>query len=145
MSFYLSFSIQSGAMQPGPSLVRTLPSPLWSDHSLVFQFALLWVVSDVSQAIPIFNLLGGRGGGGGSQRPKCRYVPQTAYFPTYDTVYKQECSTHYENQCSTEVNTQPGTLSLARNVQARLSLVESFRVLLAPAILCHKEPVRSKE
>ena len=69
----------------------------------MFQFALLWVVSDVSQAIPIFNLLGGRGGGG-SQRPKCRYVAQTAYFPTYDTVYKQECSTHYENQCTTEVS-----------------------------------------
>ena len=70
-------------MQPGPSLL-----------------ALLWVVSDVSQAIPIFNLLGG--GGGGSQRPKCRYVPQTAYFPTYDTVYKQSCSTSYENECTTE-------------------------------------------
>ena len=74
-------------MQPGPSLL-----------------ALLWVVSDVSQAIPIFNLLGG-GGGGGSQRPKCRYVPQTAYFPTYDTVYKQQCSTSYENECTTEVLT----------------------------------------
>ena len=72
-------------MQPGPSLL-----------------ALLWVVSDVSHAIPIFNLLGG-GGGGGSQRPKCRYVPQTAYFPTYDTVYKQQCSTSYENECTTEV------------------------------------------
>ena len=76
----------------------------------MFQFALLWVVSDVSQAIPIFNLLGG-GGGGGSQKPKCRYVPQTAYFPTYDTVYKQECSTHYENQCTTEVISQSNQLS----------------------------------
>ena len=93
-------------MQPGPSLVRTPLSPLSSaklQPRLVFQLALLWVVSDVSQAIPIFNLLGGRGGGG-SQKPKCRYVAQTAYFPTYDTVYKQECSSHYENQCTTEVN-----------------------------------------
>ena len=77
-------------MQPGPSLL-----------------ALLWVVSDVSHAIPIFNLLGG-GGGGGSQRPKCRYVPQTAYFPTYDTVYKQSCSTSYENECTTEVGRYTG-------------------------------------
>ena len=30
----------------------------------------------------------------------------------------------------------------SRNVFARLSLVESFRVLLAPAFLCHKEPAR---
>ena len=30
----------------------------------------------------------------------------------------------------------------SRNVEARLSLVERFRVLLAPVILCHKEPAR---
>ena len=45
------------------------------------------VLAQLGLAVPIFNLLGG-GGGGGSQ-PKCRYVAQTAYFPTYDTVYKQ--------------------------------------------------------
>ena len=33
----------------------------------------------------------------------------------------------------------------SRNVEARLSLVESFRVLLAPAVLCHREPARSKQ
>ena len=32
-----------------------------------------------------------------------------------------------------------------RNVEARLSLVESFRVLLAPAVLCHKEPARASK
>ena len=40
-----------------------------------------------ANAVPIF--FGGGGGGGGNNRPKCRYVAQTAYFPTYDTVYKQ--------------------------------------------------------
>ena len=40
-----------------------------------------------ANAVPIF--FGGGGGGGGNNRPKCRYVGQTAYFPTYDTVYKQ--------------------------------------------------------
>ena len=33
----------------------------------------------------------------------------------------------------------------SRNVEARLSLVESFIVLLAPAILCHKEPAWALE
>ena len=33
----------------------------------------------------------------------------------------------------------------SRNVQAWLSLVESFRVLLAPAVLCHKEPARASK
>ena len=32
----------------------------------------------------------------------------------------------------------------SRSNQARLSLVESFRVFLAPAILCHKVPARRK-
>ena len=45
------------------------------------------VLAQLGLAVPIFNLLGGGGGGGG--QPKCRYVAQTAYFPTYDTVYKQ--------------------------------------------------------
>ena len=40
-----------------------------------------------ANAVPIF--FGGGGGGGGNNKPKCRYVAQTAYFPTYDTVYKQ--------------------------------------------------------
>ena len=30
----------------------------------------------------------------------------------------------------------------SRNVKARLSLVESFIVLMMPALLCHKEPAR---
>ena len=75
-----------------------------------------------ANAVPIF--FGGGGGGGGNNKPKCRYVAQTAYFPTYDTVYKQvkkyfenvkkiinsklfkECSTSYEEQCSTSYETE---------------------------------------
>ena len=33
----------------------------------------------------------------------------------------------------------------SRSNEARLSLVESFRVLLAPAVLCHKEPTRASK
>ena len=33
----------------------------------------------------------------------------------------------------------------SRNVEARLSLVESFKVLLALAVLCHKEPARASK
>ena len=47
----------------------------------------LCVLTLSANAVPIF--FGGGGGGGGNNKPKCRYVAQTAYFPTYDTVYKQ--------------------------------------------------------
>merc|ERR1712154_736346 len=52
---------------------------------------------------PIFNILGGRGGG--NDRPKCHTVYAESCHNTYEkecsTSYGQECSTSYEQQCST--------------------------------------------
>ena len=60
-------------------------SKSWQSQShVMFQLCVLTLGAN---AVPIF--FGGGGGGGGNNKPKCRYVAQTAYFPTYDTVYKQ--------------------------------------------------------
>ena len=55
-------------------------------HSEFYFYCQLCVLTLSANAVPIFF---GGGGGGGGNKPKCRYVAQTAYFPTYDTVYKQ--------------------------------------------------------
>merc|ERR1712025_501071 len=61
---------------------------------------------------PIFNLLGGRGGGG-NDRPKCKTVYAEECHQTYgqecSTSYGQECSTSYEEECSTSYGQECST------------------------------------
>ena len=77
--------------------------------------------------------------------------------PTYSgpTIHSRYAAAlnNSDTKYSSEVQARP-ELSLSyrvlhshwsRNVEAWLSLVESFRVLLAPALLCHKEPAMSKQ